>query len=166
MTIENPTLDDLVHALEEGSVEFLVPLLPDEEPVPAHFHVTEVARIQKDFIDCGGTERHLLRAQLQVLVANDFDHRLAPEKLLKILRLSAPILGDEPLPLTMEYGRDVAVSYPVSSLETRGAALLFRLEAPVTACLAPDSCGLEPEPPRREFVRAKVNACAPGSGCC
>ena len=28
-------------------------MLPDGDFVPAHFHVTEVGRVQKDFIDCG-----------------------------------------------------------------------------------------------------------------
>ncbi|MEI7863404.1 MAG: DUF6428 family protein, partial [Planctomycetota bacterium] len=32
-------------------------MLPDKSFVPAHFHITEVGRVQKDFIDCGGTVR-------------------------------------------------------------------------------------------------------------
>jgi hypothetical protein len=31
--------------------------LPNGELVPNHFHVTEVGKITKHFIDCGGTER-------------------------------------------------------------------------------------------------------------
>jgi hypothetical protein len=28
-------------------------MLPDRSFVPAHYHITEVGRLQKDFIDCG-----------------------------------------------------------------------------------------------------------------
>ncbi len=31
--------------------------LPGGNLVPGHFHVTEVGKITKHFIDCGGTER-------------------------------------------------------------------------------------------------------------
>ena len=34
-------------------------MLPDQSFVPAHYHITEVGRVQKDFIDCGGTVRSL-----------------------------------------------------------------------------------------------------------
>ncbi len=142
----------------------IVPLLPDGEPVPAHFHVTEVGRVQKDFIDCGGTVRGSRSAQLQLLVATDYDHRISAGKLLGILRAGAPILGDEPLPLTVEYGPQVAVTYQVSALEMQGRALLLRLATPRTACLAPDTCGLSPEEAGLKFQ--PVSACAPGAGCC
>ena len=32
-------------------------MLPEGEFVPTHFHITEVGRVRKDFIDCGGTVR-------------------------------------------------------------------------------------------------------------
>jgi hypothetical protein len=31
--------------------------LPDKSFVPAHFHVTEVGKVTKKFIDCGGVVR-------------------------------------------------------------------------------------------------------------
>ena len=31
--------------------------LPDGSLVPSHFHVTEVGKVSKHFIDCGGTVR-------------------------------------------------------------------------------------------------------------
>ena len=46
-------------------------MLPDGDFVPAHFHVTEVGRVQKDFIDCGGTTRSAVSCLLQVWVAKD-----------------------------------------------------------------------------------------------
>ena len=31
--------------------------LPNGTLVPAHFHVTEIGKVHKDFIDCGGKRR-------------------------------------------------------------------------------------------------------------
>lgn len=45
---------------------------------------------------------------LQVWTADDFNHRLSPEKLAKILRAALPILGSLNLPVTVEYGAEVA----------------------------------------------------------
>ena len=50
--------------------------LPDGSRVEAHAHVTEVARIDKRFVDCGGTVRNDSFCRLQTWVANDVDHRL------------------------------------------------------------------------------------------
>ena len=44
--------------------------------VPAHAHVTEVARIDKQFVDCGGTLRKDTFCRLQTWFADDVDHRL------------------------------------------------------------------------------------------
>jgi len=43
-----------VVAAGDARVEFA---LPDGAKVPAHFHVTEVGYVTKDFFDCGGTRR-------------------------------------------------------------------------------------------------------------
>ncbi|MDP4989083.1 MAG: DUF6428 family protein, partial [Polaribacter sp.] len=55
--------------------------LPDQSLVPSHFHVTEVGEITKRFIDCGGTVRKETVVNFQLWNANDYDHRLHPEKL-------------------------------------------------------------------------------------
>ncbi|NBR15194.1 MAG: hypothetical protein EBU01_11560, partial [Crocinitomicaceae bacterium] len=59
--------------------------LPNKSFVPTHFHVTEVGIISKNFIDCGGTVREEKVVNFQLWEANDFDHRLAPAKLLNII---------------------------------------------------------------------------------
>lgn len=164
MTKSLPTISDLIEILESGSIEKIAPLLPDGEQVPAHFHVTEIARFQKDFIDCGGTVRQSRYAQIQILTATDFAHRLSAKKLLGILRASAGILGDEELPLVAEYGPKTAVSYPVSALEVVDGVLTLRMETPSTACLAPDTCGLDRDEAKVDLFR--VPSCSPESGCC
>ena len=166
MTTENPTLNDLAAVLRDQEPKAIRMVLPDGEAVPSHFHVTEVGRVQKDFIDCGGTQRTTRSGQLQLLVATDFDHRLSAGKLLRILQLSEPVLGDEPLPLTVEYGQKVAVIYSVSKLEANRDCLQLQLSLPQTGCLAPDKCGLPEEEAGLFTVGAGTSDFSPRSGCC
>ncbi len=165
MKTANPVISDLIEILKTGTPESLRMIQPDGKLVPAHFHVTEVGRVRKDFIDCGGTVRQDARCQLQLLVATDFEHRLAPAKLLKIIEMSQPVLGEDPLPLTVEYGQKVAVVYPVRELALEEGVLEFSLETPTTACLAPDTCGLSFEEAGRPGASSSAS-CLPGSGCC
>ena len=58
--------------------------LPNGELVATHFHVTEVGKVTKDFIDCGGKVRSEAVINFQLWEENDYDHRLHPEKLLGI----------------------------------------------------------------------------------
>ena len=66
--------------------------LPDGNLVPRHFHVTEVGKVSKHFIDCGGTVRKEEVANFHLWEANDYDHRLHPEKLVSIIELSEKVL--------------------------------------------------------------------------
>ena len=78
-------LNELKAALARHPETTLRFILPNGEAVPAHAHVTEVARIEKRFIDCGGTLRNDLMCRLQTWTANDYEHRLMAGKLLGIL---------------------------------------------------------------------------------
>src|SRR5690625_7818146 len=80
--------------------------LTNEEIVPNHFHVTEVRKITKHFIDCGGTVRNEEVVSFQLWNANDYDHRLHPEKLLSIIELSERVLGIEDLEIEVDYQGD------------------------------------------------------------
>jgi len=53
--------------------------LADGSFVPNHFHVTEVGKINKHFVDCGGTIRNENVVNFQLWNANDYDHRLIVE---------------------------------------------------------------------------------------
>ncbi len=133
-------------------------MLPDGDFVPAHFHVTEVGRVQKDFIDCGGTTRSATTCLLQVWVANDAAHRLTAGKLVSVLELAAPLLGSGALPVEVEYERDAVSQFPVAGAEVTPMGVLFHLVRKHTDCLAPDKCGVT--------GCAPATACAPASGCC
>jgi len=117
-------------------------ILPDKSFVPAHFHITEVGRVQKDFIDCGGTVRSTTTCLLQVWVAHDVDHRLETTKLAKIIEIAQPLLGSDQLPVEIEYEGEAISQYPLGGAESTPSGLLFYLGSKHTACLAPEKCGV------------------------
>jgi len=141
--------------------------LPDGSFVPAHFHVTEVGLVTKHFIDCGGTERKETVANFQLWEAGDYDHKLAPQKFLRILDLSRKILGDADLEIEVEYQQGTIGKF---DLGFDGAD--FELLPKHTACLASDACGVPAQKQKvslSELSTFQPNAsacCSPGGGCC
>ena len=130
--------------LDRNGDSLLHVMLPSGEFLPAHFHVTEVGRVQKAFIDCGGTRRESVTCQLQLWTADDIDHRLRADKLARILKLAEPVLGADDLAVEVEYGADVASVYSVADIEETPKGILFVLAGKQTECLAPDRCGVGP----------------------
>ncbi len=130
----------------------------DGEPIEAHFHVTEVGRVQKDFVDCGGTVRSLVSCLLQTWVGDDVDHRITTTKLLKAIDAAALILRGEDLPVELEYEACNVVQLKVVSALVADGVLVLQLGKKNTDCLAKELC-----------VPSSVSAssgCLPGSGCC
>ena len=117
-------------------------MLPSGEFVPDHFHITEVGRVHKQFIDCGGTRRESLSCALQVWVANDTEHRLDSTKLSQIMRVAAGLVSDD-MPLVVEYGSETVANYPLGDVEVTPKGLLLVLGTKPTACLAMEKCGVE-----------------------
>lgn len=134
--------------------------LPDGALVPAHFHVTEVGKILKHFIDCGGTERLETVINFQLWEANDYDHRIHPDKLQQILNLSESKLGLPDVEIEVEYQAGTIGKY---NLDFNGTH--FMLTNKMTDCLAQDTCGIPQEKPKMKLSEIQ-NTCAPGSGCC
>lgn len=116
--------------------------LPDGSYVPVHYHITEVGRVRKDFVDCGGTARSLSYCALQVWVADDVDHRLDAGRLLGIMKAGEGLLGSDELPVEIEYESGAFSQYPVVGAEPTSCGLVFRLGGKQTACLAPQKCGV------------------------
>lgn len=115
-------------------------VLPDGRRVPAHAHVTEVARIDKRFVDCGGKLRNDAFCRLQTWVADDLHHRLNAGKLLGILTKAAAILGPDDLEVDVEHEAGWISQFPLASCEAAGSDLVLKLSARHTACLAEDQC--------------------------
>ncbi|WBL25186.1 DUF6428 family protein [Zunongwangia sp. HGR-M22] len=150
---------------EKETIEFE---LPDGSLVPSHFHVTEIGSVEKKFIDCGGTFREENKASFQLWEANDYDHRLHPEKLISIIELSEKILKlDGNSEIEVEYQESTIGKY---DLEFNGER--FLLVNKFTTCLAQDQCGIPAESSEKRKKSLKnlppveTNSCEPGSGCC
>lgn len=137
--------------------------LENRTMVPEHFHVTEVGMITKNFIDCGGTVRTEKVVSLQLWEANDFDHRLKPQKLLNIIALSEKMLGIEDLDIEVEYQASTIGKF---GLNFEGKN--FVLTSKQTNCLASDKCGIPTEKlkVKLEELTTTSSCCSPGGGCC
>jgi hypothetical protein len=137
--------------------------LPNGKLVPSHFHVTEVGKITKDFLDCGGKVRNETVINFQLWEEKDYNHRLHPEKLLKIIELSEKMFNFGDLEIEVEYqGKETIGKY---NLDFDGKN--FLLTSKVTACLALDACGIPEQKPRiRILDMGQTSCCDPSSGCC
>uniref|UniRef100_UPI00404ABD7E DUF6428 family protein n=1 Tax=Flavobacterium sp. TaxID=239 RepID=UPI00404ABD7E len=145
-----------------SKVETLGFQLPNGEMVPSHFHVTEVGKVTKHFIDCGGTERKEEVVNFQLWNANDYDHRLHPEKLLNIISLSEKVLGIGNLEIEVEYQGETIQKF---GLDFDGQN--FKLTAQKTDCLAKDKCGIPTEKPKVKLANIKSEpCCSPEGNCC
>lgn len=149
-----------LHAHPERPLLFI---LPDGGMIPAHFHITEVGHVRKDFMDCGGTRRVAESCLLQTWTADDTEHRLLAGKLEMIFNKAGEIFPDHGLPVEVEY-EDFSVSqFRVVSAEVHDGALAFHLGLKHTDCLAKELClpGVCGPAPKLDLL-----GCAPGSGCC
>lgn len=138
-------------------------MLPDGSFVPEHFHVTEVGWVTKNFIDCGGTVRKETVVNFQLWNANDFEHRLKPQKLINIIELSEKVLGIPDHEIEVEYQSATIGKYDLNFNGTD-----FVLVNKQTACLAEDQCGIPKQKPKvklSEWV-AVNSCCTPNSNCC
>ncbi len=115
-------------------------LLPTGSQVPPHAHVTEVARVDKHFIDCGGTVRNDSTCRLQTWLADDTHHRLTAGKLLRILDKSGPLLKADDLDVDVEHEAPFISQFPLTAVEEQEDSVVLRLGTKHAACLAEDQC--------------------------
>ena len=152
-------ISEFLYAL--SGLESLVITNEIGQPIPAHFHVTEVGQTTKNYIDCGGTVREDKCISMQLWLAEDVDHRLSPQKLAGIILQSANLWKQEDLPIEMEYQEGTIGRYDVSFSNGK-----FMLCSKQTACLAPDQCGVPQAKPIVQLSEITTTTCKPGSGCC
>lgn len=151
-------LSELKHLLP--GLDHVAFALPDGRFVPEHFHVTEVGLVTKHFIDCGGTQRSEATVNFQLWNADDYEHRLKPEKLLHIIRLSEEQLGITDLEIEVEYQSETIGKY---GLAFNGGH--FLLEYKTTACLAQDACGIPAQKPKVNLGDLKKTTCCSDGSC-
>ncbi len=129
---------EVLQSEPDGNLRFT---LPDGSLIPAHAHVTEVARVSKRFVDCGGTLREEITCRLQVWVADDTEHRLSPGKLDGVLAKAAgPVLQNEDLSVEIEYEHPILSQFPIHECDVVGTTLIFRTQLRHTDCLAKELC--------------------------
>ncbi len=138
--------------------------LPDGDAVPVSFHVTEVGRVRKTFLDCGGTLRETDTCLLQVWVGADYDHRIETGKMAAILGKAKSILPDNSIPVEIEYEDRVISQYTIAGHAIPDDAVILRLAHKHTECLAPELCGL-PAFDRLPAIGLKSPSRGP-TGCC
>jgi hypothetical protein len=145
--------------LGQHSARNVLFVLPDGDPIPADFHVTEVGHVVKNFIDCGGTVRRQETCLLQAWIADDDkEHRLSAGKLSAILNLSAKVIPSDDLEVEVEYEPGAVAQYKIDGAEVQGDELRFQLTHKPTDCLAREACGLTPAGSGR--------GCDDGAGAC
>lgn len=155
-------LSEFKNRLEQ--VENFTIQLPNGTMIPAHFHITEMGLLTKNFIDCGNTIREEKLITFQVWFAGDFEHRLAPSKVFKIIEASKNLIGDQDLELEVEYQTEYTIGkFGLDFNETK-----FILTPKETTCLANDHCGIPADKMKVKIGewKEKVSCCAPSSGCC
>ncbi|HEY4417724.1 MAG TPA: DUF6428 family protein [Verrucomicrobiae bacterium] len=133
-------LSELKKLLAENTGRNIRFVLPTGTKAPPHAHVTEVALIEKSFIDCGGTFRTDSVCRLQTWFADDTDHRLTAGKLLAILDQSASFLKSDALKVDVEHEAPFVSLFPIDELKVEDDALTVCLGIKHTACLAEDRC--------------------------
>ena len=156
-------MQELIEYLSKQQLGALEIALPGGETLPEHFHITEVGRVRKDFVDCGGTPRQTEACVLQAWVASDVDHRLTSHKLVKILELGSSLFPSKDVPVEMEIDRGTVSLFSLQRIENSAdqSTPIFRLvlTSKHTECLAPDRCGVG-------LQVLSTGSCTPGSGCC
>ena len=145
--------------------------LPDGGIVPRHFHVTEVGRVQKQFVDCGGKFRASESCVLQTWTGTNIDdgHRLTAGKLNHILGLAQPILPSDDLPVEIEYEDGVVSQFPIEAIAGGPTELTIHLGLKHTDSLAREKCGAKGCEPRDTDTGEEAACCGAGAGakgCC
>lgn len=166
-------ITELKNELKRWPAAHLRFVLPNGETIPAHAHVTEVARIDKRFIDCGGTLRNESVCRLQTWFSDDTEHRLQAGKLAKILDKASSFLGSDELEVDIEHQARYISQFPLKSLEVLPDEIILHLTERHTACLAEDKCKPNKQSAAPAFNlrtfnprEAEQSCCGNDEGCC
>ena len=138
--------------------------LPNGELVPPHFHITEIGVANNTFIDCGGTIRELQKVSVQLWSANDYNHRLHPNKIVDIIEIAERNINLPNAEIEVEYQGETIEKFGLNYTKNE-----FVLTPQFTDCLAKDNCGIPTKKPKLELANLgskQPNSCDPTTGCC
>lgn len=144
-----------------STIKILTFQLPNGELVPEHFHITEIGKINKHFIDCGGTVRQEEVISLQLWSADDYNHRLHPEKFAHIINIFENTLSTADLDVEVEYQGNTIEKY---DLDVNGTH--FILAPKQTDCLAKEQCGIPPKKQKVMLSSLNEPCCNAEGNCC
>lgn len=137
-------------------------LLENGNSVPSHFHITEMAVVNKNLIDCGGNVRKQQSISFQLWVYNDSWHRLTSTKLLDIIQKAETSLLVENSEVFIEYQGDTVGIYALDFKEGS-----FILKPTFTDCADKEACGLtEKTKVNMADLGKDSSCCSPKSKCC
>jgi hypothetical protein len=150
------TIQDLIRDLKNSNKDNHIAIFqPSGLAVQSNFHITEIGKTTKHFVDCGGDERKTTNTTLQIWVANDKDHRLTVGKLLKIIEAGNELVSDED-EIIFEYDNGYTLGlFGVELCQILDTVFNIFLSKRKAACLAPDQCGIKPQ-----------SSCCGNKGCC
>ena len=116
-------------------------VLPDQNAIPISFHITEVAYVQKRFIDCGGRLHTTHTCQMQAWLGPDTDHRLQAGKMADVMNMAKGVMPEgQDLDIEIEYEDATISQYPVADFTVTDEAVALNLAHKHTDCLAKDRC--------------------------
>lgn len=112
--------------------------------IPENFHVTEIGRLNKLFVDCGGQAREFFKCVVQIWVANDLDHRISTTKFNSILNLAGQNLFSnfQNLDVNIEFQQESLSYFSLVDFYVDDDSVTFYLDTIKTDCLAKSKCGL------------------------
>lgn len=125
--------------------------------VPSHFHITEIGKTTKSFLDCGGVKRQSEVCTLQTYTDVDFDHRISTDKFLAILEMAKDLDINDDTEVEIEIQSETVAIYALGETIETNNELLFTTKRKKTACLSPDKCGLD---------NPVSQSCCGGTQCC
>jgi hypothetical protein len=135
-------------------------IFPDKRTaVPPHFHLTEVGKLNKKFVDCGGEQHECTCCSLQLWVKDDYDHRLDSKKFSEIVERSLQLFHCTEVPLVVEWDVGTTALFKVEDVQIQQNNIFVLLEPKNTDCLAKEKCGVGTEGAcRRAPNTAQVSA--------
>ena len=119
-------LTSFKNALAQTDIERLEISFEGGGKLEPHFHITEVGKVTRDFVDCGGVLRKTETCLLQTLVADDTDHRLSPKKLLGIIEKAALLGLADDVEIELEIQGSTIETYRLANTTGEGHTLRFK----------------------------------------
>ncbi|MEH6657248.1 DUF6428 family protein [Leeuwenhoekiella marinoflava] len=134
--------------------------LPNKKLVPSHYTVTGIGEQTSNFIDLSGKFQKNRTLVLQLKPSGDYNHRLHPEKLLKLLELAEQSFDTENSDLTIAYQSESTTIYKLEASEK-----YFKLlpELDYSNTIENQKVNHRQTTP---LMDAASDPCIPGNGCC